>query len=267
MGDDDGTGADASTFGAEVCNDGVDNDQDGRTDCSDVDCSGIGDCPVCGSVENPQATPIPLPDGVSSGDTCSTDAQCTSAAPNCVSDECHASYTSTLNFIGFPAGATLADPSKLLKICVNIEHSWLRDLQIEIIPPNGNVFMLDKWYDRTTTQEVYLGNANDSDDDATPVPGTGMDYCWTASASSEMIDHTNGQVAPTTQPNGALGLRLLAGDYKSTTPWTALQGTPLNGMWTMRVTDLWEIDNGFMFKWSISFDPSLVNDCSGPIIL
>ena len=50
---------------------------------------------------------------------CSTDAQCTTAAaPNCVFKECHASYNSQLNFIGFPDDAKLTDPSLLLKVCV-----------------------------------------------------------------------------------------------------------------------------------------------------
>lgn len=259
-------GVDAPSIGPEICNDNFDNDEDGRVDCSDVDCSGVGDCPVCGMVNNPEATPLPLPDGVSSGTTCSTDAQCTSATPNCVASECHASYTSTLNFIGFPDGATLTDPSKLLKICVNMEHSWLRDLQMDLIAPNGNVFLLDKWYDRDTLEEIYLGNANDSDTESMPVPGTGMEYCWTPAGAAEMIDHTNGAAAPTMMM--VSGHEILSpGDYKSTTPWSALAGTPLNGMWTMRVTDLWAIDNGFMFKWSIAFDPTLVQDCGGQIIL
>jgi hypothetical protein len=265
-GDDDGTVDAAVVGGPEKCDDHFDNDGDGRTDCEDVDCSGVGDCPVCGNVVTPEATPLALPDGVSSGATCSTDAQCGAATPNCVASECHASYTSTLNFIGFPDNATLTDPTKLLKICVNMEHSWLRDLQMELVTPNGNHFLLDKWHDRTTAEEVYLGNANDSDDDATPVPGTGMEYCWTPAGVNEMIDHTSGASAPTKMTVG--GNQILSpGDYKSTTPWSALQGTPLNGMWSLRVTDLWEIDNGFMFKWSITFDPSLVEDCSGPIIL
>lgn len=267
--DENGNGAvdAASSSGPEVCDDGFDNDSDGRSDCSDVDCSGIGDCPVCGKVENPEAAPLALPDGVSSGAVCSTNAQCTTAAaPNCVADECHASYTSTLNFIGFGQGAKLTDPSKLLKICVNMEHSYLRDLQMDLITPDGNVFMLDKWYDRTTAEEIHLGNANDLDDNSTPVPGTGMQYCWTPTATNEMINYMTGAVAPTTMMSG--GEKILSpGDYKSTTPWGALTGTSLNGMWTMRVTDLWVEDNGFMFSWSISFDPSLVTDCGNPIIL
>lgn len=266
--DDNGSvGVDASTSGPEVCDDGTDNDNDGRSDCSDVDCSGVGDCPVCGNVENPEAAPLELPDGVSSGTTCSTDAQCTSAvAPNCVAKECHGSYASTLNFIGFGQNAKLTDPSKLLKICVNMEHSWLRDLQVELITPDGTVFILNMWYDRTTVEEIYLGTPNDQDDAGAPVAGTGMEYCWTPSATSEMINSMTGAVAPTTMMSG-LKKVLAPGDYKSATPWPALTGTSLNGMWTMRVTDLWEVDNGFMFSWSISFDPSLVTDCGEPIIL
>ena len=46
----------------------------------------------------------------------------------------------------------------------------------------------------------------------------------------------------------------------------ALIGAPLNGDWTIFVQDKWAIDNGFIFKWSINFDPTIVQDCSGPII-
>lgn len=254
-----GGGVDASPTGQEVCTDAVDNDGDGRTDCSDVDCSGIDGCPVCGSVENPEAQPLALPDGVSSGTMCSTDAECTSPTePNCVAKECHASYTSTLDFIGFPANSTLADPNKLLKVCVKIEHSWLRDLQMELITPSGVILILHKFIDRVGG-EIYLGDANDSDSAANPVAGTGMDYCWTPMAPTDMLS------SPTMSSGG--NEILPPGDYKSVSPWTALTGTQLNGTWTMRVTDLWGADNGFLFEWSISFDPSLVSDCAGPIIL
>lgn len=269
--DDDGTGTPDAPFsmGPEVCNDAYDNDGDGRADCADTDCSGVGNCPVCGSVQNPQAAPLALPDGVSSGATCSTDAQCGGGTPNCVASECHASYTSTLTFIGFPTGATLMDPTLLKSVCVEIEHSWLRDLQIELITPpdtsgQKHVVVLDKWYDRDTLQEIYLGMANDADSPQSPVPGVSAKYCWTPQATTPMIDGS-GVAGPMTSVGGHS--MLTPGDYKSMSPWSTMLGVPLNGEWTMRVTDLWAADNGFMFKWSITFDPSLVNDCSGPIIL
>ena len=256
-----GDGVDATSCAAHetICNDGFDNDCDGRADCSDPDCSGVGDCPICGSVENPESSPLALPDGISSGTMCSTDAQCTDPmTPNCVAKECHASYVSTLNFIGFKQDATLIDPTKLLKVCVNMEHSWLRDLQMELISPSGGVFILHKFVGRNGN-EIYLGAANDNDTASAPVPGVGWDYCWTATAAHTMLD----AVTQTVGGHQALP----TGDYASVAPWTALTNAPLNGTWSMRVTDLWGSDNGFMFTWSIAFDPSLVSDCAGPIIL
>jgi hypothetical protein len=263
---DDDSFADASeascvASGPEVCNDGVDNDCDERSDCSDVDCSGVGDCPVCGEVEAPEAQPLPLPDGISSGAMCSTDAQCSASAPYCVAKECHASYISTLNFVGFPTGATLTDPSKLLKVCVNMEHSYLRDLQIELITPGGGVFILHKFVDFDRMgNEIFLGAPYEADETGAPVPGTGMQYCWTPNAAAIMLD------SPTQEDANSNDV-LLGGEFRSVAPWSALANAPLNGEWQMRVTDLWAIDNGFMFEWSISFDPSLVADCGGPIIL
>ncbi|MBA3538612.1 MAG: hypothetical protein H0T79_03215 [Deltaproteobacteria bacterium] len=273
-GDDDGSGGVDAPFGvcvpsSEVCGDGIDNDCDLRTDCGDPDCSGAtlpagGTCPVCGVVENPESTPLPLPDGIGESTVCSTDAQCTTAElPNCVAKECHASYSSTLDFIGFPDGATLTDTSKLLSVCVTMEHSWLRDLQIELVgPPSGAqmvrpIIALHKFIDRTGG-EIFLGAANDSDTAESPVPGTGAKYCWTGTATNTML------AAPTVSVGGSDTLP--AGDYAPVAPFTALAGASLNGQWEMRVTDLWPIDNGFMFEWSISFDPSLVLDCAGPII-
>ena len=270
--DDDNLTPDAPfVSGPEICNDAYDNDGDGRADCADTDCSGKDGCPVCGSVENPQTQPLALPDGLSSGASCSTDAQCSGTTPNCVQGECHASYASTLTFIGFPTGATLVDPNLLLNVCVEIEHSYLRDLQIELITPpdisgQKHVVILDKWYDRETLEEIYLGQAYDpiNEDPATPTPGVGAKYCWTPTATTPMIDGS-GNEGPTITWNGHR--ELTPGDYKSMSPWTTMSNVPLNGEWTMRVTDLWAIDNGFMFKWSIKFDPALIQDCSGPIIL
>ena len=248
-------------FAPEVCDDMLDNDGDGLVDCHDPDCSGVGICPVCGQVENPEGTPIALPDGDSSGAMCSVDATCQAnspATPNCVFKECHASYNSVLNFIGFPMNSHLDDASKLLKVCAKLEHSWLRDMQIELIAPSGQSVALLKFMDRNGG-EIYLGHANDADDASNPVPGVGYEYCWTNDATL-----TDMRSAPMENFGGHSVVP--AGDYKPDVPFSVLQGADLNGMWQFRVTDLWLVDNGFLFEWNISFDPSLVSDCSGPII-
>ncbi|MEP6865886.1 MAG: proprotein convertase P-domain-containing protein, partial [Deltaproteobacteria bacterium] len=56
------------------------------------------------------------------------------------------------------------------------------------------------------------------------------------------------------------------GDYGSADPWTMLVGATLNGDWQIVVTDLWPVDAGVIHQWSIAFDPSIVQDCSGPVI-
>jgi hypothetical protein len=252
-----------ANFSPENCTDMIDNDGDGLTDCSDPDCSGIDGCPICGQVETLQGSGFALPDGVGEGFACSTDTQCTAAsapgAPNCVFKECHASYDGVLNFVGFGQGAVLDDTSKLLKVCAKLEHSWLRDMQIELIAPSGQSVPLKKFMDRTGG-EIYLGHANDSDTAANPVPGVGYDYCWTAQATATTT------MLNATMENWNEHDVVPAGDYMPDVPFTALQGATLNGMWDFRVTDLWPEDNGFLFDWTIEFDPSLVSDCSGPII-
>lgn len=249
----------ACVWEPEACGDGIDNDCDGKADCADVDCSGINFCPICGAVDNPEQQPLPLPDGIGQSTACTTNAQCGDPLlPNCVHDECHASYTSTLDFIGFPMGATLTDANKLLSVCVKMEHSWLRDLQMDLISPDGRIVTLHAFVARSGN-EIYLGEANDSDQASNPVPGVGYKYCWKPTGAAIML------ASPTVPMNGHQVMP--AGDYAAVTPWSTLEGSPLNGPWTMRVTDLWPADNGFMFEWSIAFDPSLVADCSGPIIL
>ncbi|MFT3695520.1 MAG: hypothetical protein QM831_20460 [Kofleriaceae bacterium] len=254
----DGGGSNVTGASTETsCTDGIDNDGDGQVDCSDSDCSGIDGCPVCGQVETLTGSGVFLPDGISSGTTCSTDAQCSGNTPNCVYKECHASYTSTLNFVGFPTGAVLTDTSKLLSVCAKLEHSYDHDLQIELMAPSGQIVALQKFVGRVGPK-IFLGVPVDDDDDM-PQVGVGYEYCWTAdgTATADLYDSATGAGAYPTVP---------AGSYTSMVPFSTLQGATLNGNWTFRVTDLYAIDNGHLFEWTINWDPSLVVDCSGPII-
>jgi hypothetical protein len=221
---------------AEVCDDTVDNDCDNIIDCEDADCEGHPVCPAstCGTLQTPEGM-LALPDS-----TCSEDE--TIPCPG---------YENTLDFSGFSAGQTLTDINKLLGICVNMEHSWMRDIVIYATCPNGTKVMLHDFAGRTGG-EVYLGEPNDFDSGANPIPGVGYDYCWTPTATNpSWIDYANQTNAHT----------IPAGDYQSSESLNAFLGCPLNGGWTIRVEDRWAIDNGYIFKWSVRFDPSIVEDC------
>jgi len=250
-----------------TCDDGQDNDCDDKWDCQDPDCSGIGDCPVCGEVNTSAGSGIVLPDGII-GNACTTDAQCTDPnLPNCVESECHASYTSTLDVIGFGPNQTFDSVDIIQSVCVTMEHSWLRDLEMRLIAPGGQIVRLQKFLGRVGG-EVYMGQANDCDE-GSPSPGTGAMYCWKPTATNvPMLDYANNGTGMGSSPTcySFTAVELPPGDYAAADPWTQLNGTSLNGQWKFVVTDLWPIDNGFIFDWSISFDPNLVTDCGVPPI-
>jgi len=235
--DPDGGPSDCTNPTPELCTDGIDQDCDNLIDCDDADCSDAPACSSenCGRLEEVTGL-LTLPDG------------------NCDEDEvvpCEG-YQNAITFTGFTAGQTLSDISALLGICVNMEHSWMRDLVIYAECPNGTRVMLSDFEGRTGGQ-VYLGQPNDTDAGGNPVPGIGWDYCWTPTATNApWIPYAN-QNLPGTLPSG---------DYQSSEPLDAFVGCPLNGDWTIRVEDRWPIDNGFIFEWSVHFDPAIVEDCA-----
>jgi hypothetical protein len=244
--------------GVEVCDDGFDNDQDGNADCSDSECSGVGNCPTC---EPPESQPLALPDGTDeSGGTCTTDATC--GANKCVAGFCAEPYTSQAIWSSFAQGSTLTNPSQLQKVCLNIEHSWVADLQIELVAPNDTHLILHA-YNRDQATGIFLGDANDGDDASTgvsPQPGVGKQYCFTPTATVPLW-----QGATTTAPDG-FNEEINPGDYASAGPWNAIANAPLNGTWELRVTDLWADDNGFLFSWTMEFDPALAGGCAVVIL-
>ncbi|MFK7934095.1 MAG: proprotein convertase P-domain-containing protein, partial [Saprospiraceae bacterium] len=158
-------------------------------------------------------------------------------------------YKTNISFSDFAPGQTLNSIDDLLGICINIEHSWMRDLEISITCPAGNTIVLHD-HPGNTGSGVYLGEPTTADG-VNPRPGLGYDYCWTPSAPDvTWIEWAN--------RNDAIGFETLPqGDYASFESLEDLLGCPLNGEWTISVADLWGQDNGFIFSWSIDFDPKL----------
>lgn len=157
-------------------------------------------------------------------------------------------YETTIYFTEFSPGQVLIDPNDLENICVNMEHSWARDIEISLTCPNGQSIILHNFGGQTGSQ-VYLGIPNDNDL-FNPIPGSGFDYCWTPNAPNPTwLQYANA--------NLQFGGTLPAGDYTPFEPFSDLVGCPLNGEWTITVTDLWPIDNGFIFSWGIKFDDAL----------
>ena len=155
-------------------------------------------------------------------------------------------YETSIYFTEFSPGQALTDVNDLEAICVNMEHSWMRDLEIKISCPNGQTTILHNFGGQTGSQ-VFLGVPNDNDG-FSPVPGAGYDYCWIPSGATQ----TWLQYANAALPGGGT---LPPGNYRSFNSFNNLLGCPLNGEWTITVTDLWAQDNGYIFSWGIDFNP------------
>lgn len=153
-------------------------------------------------------------------------------------------YSTSLVFDFFEAGATLDDCSFLTNIFVNMEHSYMGDLGLFITCPDGTLVNLVEW-GTNGGGGTFLGEA--IDDNGT-TPGVGYDYYWTPEATNGVW----GENLP-----GGFGGSLASGTYEAAGDLCDLVGCPLNGEWSFTVTDNLAIDNGYIFAWGISFDPSL----------
>ncbi len=168
-----------------------------------------------------------------------------------------ASYSTSINITGMQPGATLTDIQDFEGVCLNMEHTWLSDLDIELTCPNGQNVLLEGFFSTGQTGAwFFLGDANDNDD-VTPVPGVGFVYCWDNNPIFGTMEAEAGlgNTVPVSQ-----GVALPAGSYTSVDPLSNLIGCPLNGDWTVTITDNFAIDNGFIFDWGVSFSGSAGND-------
>lgn len=148
-------------------------------------------------------------------------------------------FDSEITFNSFGPGQTLTDVDDILNFHINFEHSYMGDLTITFICPSGQSMAVHQQGGGGT----WLGEPIDNDADLTP--GVGYDYYWAPDAN-------NGTWAE----NGFFGT-LPAGTYESVQPFDLLLGCPLNGTWTIEICDSWGSDNGFIFDWTINFDPDL----------
>ena len=124
------------------------------------------------------------------------------------------SYLDTLNFSGFPDSAVIGSANDIHYVRLNMEHSWVRDLYINLTCPNGQKSVILKKA-ITTSSSSCLSQIPQSDrgwkngnnisnqallglsyvqydpqnrcDSSAPKnrPGTGWNYCW----SSDTIDN------------------------------------------------------------------------------
>jgi subtilisin-like proprotein convertase family protein len=153
----------------------------------------------------------------------------------------------------FNAGETVQNASDILEICLNLEHSYLGDLDIFIIAPDGNQVTLKSF--GAGGGGTFLGSPIEPDTDLTA--GTGFDYCFGAAGTVTLVNGP--QVAVDSgPPSNTTGNAIAAGNYLPEQDFSALIGSPLNGDWCIRVVDNLSSDNGYIFSWLLNFDPDII---------
>jgi len=169
------------------------------------------------------------------------------------------SYQTTINIAGLGAG-TITSPNDLASICLDIEHSFLGDLEIGLTCPNGTYVSLANTYPGTGPTPAgcsgggtFLGNDTDEDGGA---PGSPVEtYCFSvANATFGTMCNETGNTVPNAYGDAMMdpsGVYLPDGD------WNDFIGCPLEGPWTITVQDNQGIDDGYIFQWSILFDQAL----------
>ncbi len=203
------------------------------------------------------------------------------------------SYRSPVNFSGFAPDAVITSVNDINYVRLNIEHSWLGDIYIDITCPNGQKASLMNYSNNGSSEctstipsshlgwsstytnantSTYLGQPYDygasgnSKCDSTNsmnAPGTGWNYCWSNNTANgysyapyDGFIYRSANVSGNSirASNPATGTNF----YHPNQSFTSLIGCPINGDWYIEVIDGWSGDNGYIFDWELSLNPSFV---------
>ena len=175
-------------------------------------------------------------------------------------------YTSNIIVSGAPV-QTLNNANQI-EFWAILEHSYLGDLNIALSCPNGQSIVLKSYPGGTNT---FLGEPLDNN--ANPIPGLGYEYHWSNQGSTNMLNavgtyiysytdllgntQTNNNYLPpsTSYPlNSTATGSLPIIQYLPDSNISNLYGCPLNGTWTLSITDNLMIDNGYIFGWGININ-------------
>ncbi|MBP7513516.1 MAG: gliding motility-associated C-terminal domain-containing protein [Flavobacteriales bacterium] len=171
--------------------------------------------------------------------------------PALLPDDVGSPYQSGLVYEQFNPGQEMTSTSDLLSICVEMEHSFMGDLVLQVICPNGQTTILHQ----QGGGGLFIGDANDMDA-FDPEPGTCWTYCWSPTATNGTFEENS---TTSTVPSSQ-GTALAPGTYEAVQPLDQLIGCPLNGEWIFQSTDLWAADNGFICNWTINWNPAIIPD-------
>ena len=178
------------------------------------------------------------------------------------------------------------------RIYVNIDHSHLGDVSMTLKCPNNQTCRLKALEDEnfsninnpnsTGGESIYLGKPTvaESDDDCFATAGEGYSYYFSPTAtapfgtkhvefgtliSDDPPLYEQWQYCTLTHYTDNCGFEhrqayiLDEGSYATYQSLSSLIGCPINGTWTLTITDHYRFDYGHVFGWGIYFNDSISN--------
>ncbi|NNC83010.1 MAG: T9SS type B sorting domain-containing protein [Flavobacteriales bacterium] len=169
------------------------------------------------------------------------------------------SYETTITIDDFPVGSTVENPDDIVAVCATLEHSYLGDLDIELTCPNGTTILLQGQAGGSCNLGVPWATGGVDGQSSVITPGEGYEYCWTADAVGGLDEGCVGGIEFVSGdgPGTYTDSQVPEGNYEPDQPLTDLIGCPINGEWTITVTDNIGADNGYIFSWGVQFNPSI----------
>ena len=165
-------------------------------------------------------------------------------------------YQSQLTFDVFGDGIEILSAQDIDRVCVILEHTDQSQLRFELESPTGESLLLKA----PGGPSANLGEPVVWDDE---IPGRGYEYCFTPSPQYGLMAVTTPQFHEYTDRAGNYYFNaafMPPGTYTPEESFDKLAGSPLNGTWTMRITDTAPEETGHMLGWSLFFDGEFYPD-------
>ena len=201
------------------------------------------------------------------------------------------SYRSNVTFTDFPTTAVISSAEDINFVRLNIEHSYIGDIYINITCPSGHTASLMNWKGTGSSSCDHLvptnhrswssGGTNTGGNtdfglahsgtgypacDSTASgnePGVGWNYCWSnntthgysyAPGDAKIYRSANVHGGRVDSSNVAAHTNF----YHPDDHFSALVGCPINGDWYIEVLDAFSGDNGYIFDWELSLSSTIV---------
>lgn len=194
-------------------------------------------------------------------------------------------YVSSVNINDFSPSDTIQSVNDIGFVRIKIEHSWVGDLWIALVCPNGQFSSILRKFSSSTTTEctsaipqsewgwIPTGNPNcqfgidgtsnnyyeNKCNPASNPMGTPWNYVWSDNTNNNYQYHPDNYVYVSSNITSdhrldSTNVAAMTNVFHPENSFANLIGCPLNGTWSIEVVDGEPLCNGWITEWELAFD-------------